>query len=67
MNYTDRITLEPDKRGSKPCIRGLRITVLVWVRLGNCSSKAIEDLLRDHLEDVTDFEADATATFLILS
>ena len=23
----DRITLEPDKRGGKPCIRGLRITV----------------------------------------
>ena len=23
----DRITVEPDKRGGKPCIRGLRITV----------------------------------------
>ncbi len=23
----DRITLEPGKRGGKPCIRGLRITV----------------------------------------
>jgi uncharacterized protein (DUF433 family) len=27
MNYTERITIEPDKRGGKPCIRGLRITV----------------------------------------
>src|SRR3970282_1990440 len=27
MNYRDRITIEPDKRGGKPCIRGLRITV----------------------------------------
>ncbi len=27
MNYQDRITIEPDKRGGKPCIRGLRITV----------------------------------------
>ena len=27
MNHVDRITLEPDKRGGKPCIRGLRITV----------------------------------------
>ena len=27
MNYHDYITLEPDKRGEKPCIRGLRITV----------------------------------------
>ena len=27
MNYRDRITIEPGKRGGKPCIRGLRITV----------------------------------------
>jgi len=27
MGYQDRITIEPDKRGGKPCIRGLRITV----------------------------------------
>ena len=27
MNYKDIITIEPDKRGGKPCIRGLRITV----------------------------------------
>ena len=27
MDLFDRITLEPDRRGGKPCIRGLRITV----------------------------------------
>ena len=27
MSYSDRITIEPGKRGGKPCIRGLRITV----------------------------------------
>lgn len=27
MDHLDRITLEPSKRGGKPCIRGLRITV----------------------------------------
>jgi uncharacterized protein (DUF433 family) len=27
MKYQDYITIEPDKRGGKPCIRGLRITV----------------------------------------
>lgn len=27
MNYQDYITLEPGKRGGKPCIRGLRMTV----------------------------------------
>ena len=27
MNYRDIITIEPGKRGGKPCIRGLRMTV----------------------------------------
>jgi uncharacterized protein (DUF433 family) len=27
MDYRDCITIEPDKLGGKPCIRGLRITV----------------------------------------
>ena len=27
MGYKDIITIEPGKRGGKPCIRGLRITV----------------------------------------
>jgi uncharacterized protein (DUF433 family) len=27
MSYSEIITIEPGKRGGKPCIRGLRITV----------------------------------------
>ncbi len=27
MNYHDVITIEPGKRGGKPCIRGMRMTV----------------------------------------
>lgn len=27
MDYRDIITIEPGKRGGKPCIRGLRIPV----------------------------------------
>jgi uncharacterized protein (DUF433 family) len=27
MDYRERITIDPGKRGGKPCIRGLRITV----------------------------------------
>lgn len=27
MPYSDLITIEPGKRGGKPCIRGLRVTV----------------------------------------
>jgi len=27
MNYQDYITIDPNKRGGKPCVRELRITV----------------------------------------
>lgn len=27
MNWRDVITVEPDKRSGKPCIRGMRVTV----------------------------------------
>jgi uncharacterized protein (DUF433 family) len=27
MDYAQRITIEPNKRGGQPCIRGLRMTV----------------------------------------
>ncbi len=40
---------------------------VIWVRLGNCSTHAIERVLRDNLEAVKEFEADAAATFLVLS
>ncbi|HZR97618.1 MAG TPA: DUF433 domain-containing protein [Chloroflexota bacterium] len=46
MDYRERITIEPDKRGGKPCIRGLRITVydvLSYLAAG----MAIEDVLAD--------------------
>lgn len=36
-NLTGRITLEPGKRGGKPCVRGMRITVgdvLGWMAAG---------------------------------
>jgi uncharacterized protein (DUF433 family) len=37
MNYRDIITIEPGKRGARPCIRGMRITVgdvLGWLAAG---------------------------------
>lgn len=27
MDWKERITIDPEKRGGKPCIRGLRMTV----------------------------------------
>jgi uncharacterized protein (DUF433 family) len=46
MEYRDRITMEPDKRGGKPCIRGMRITV--YDVLGYLASGMTEDeILRD--------------------
>lgn len=39
---------------------------VIWVRLGNCATQEVERVLRDHRADVQRFEADATATFLIL-
>jgi len=40
MSYRDIITIEPDKRGGKPCIRQVRIAVydvLGWLAAGNRS------------------------------
>lgn len=46
MNDTSRITLEPGKRGGRPCIRGLRITVydvLAMLAEGATESEILED------------------------
>ena len=46
MNYRDIITIEPGKRGGKPCIRGMRITV--YDVLENLASgMTVEEVLDD--------------------
>jgi uncharacterized protein (DUF433 family) len=46
MDYRKLITIEPGKRGGKPCIRGLRITVYdVLAYLASGMSE--DDILRD--------------------
>jgi uncharacterized protein (DUF433 family) len=54
---TERITIEPDKRGGKPCIRGLRITV--WDVLGWLGAGMTEDEILDEHPDLEkdDFRA----------
>lgn len=46
MNLADRITIEPGKRGGKPCIRRMRITVqdvLDWFACGMSEAEILED------------------------
>lgn len=52
-----RITIEPGKRGGKPCIRGLRITV--WDVLGWLGAGMTEDEILDEHPDLekADFAA----------
>ena len=50
-----RITLEPGKRGSRPCIRGLRITVydvLSMLSSGMSSQEILEDFPELTVEDI---------------
>ncbi|MBK7711033.1 MAG: DUF433 domain-containing protein [Bacteroidales bacterium] len=49
VDYKKIITIEPGKRGGKPCIRGMRITVndiLGWL----ASGMTIQDILSDYDE-----------------
>lgn len=45
-NYRDIITIEPGKRGGKPCIRGMRITVydvLSYLAAGLTHREVLDD------------------------
>lgn len=55
MDYRDRITFEPDKRGGKPCIRGLRITVydiLEYLASGMTQEEILADFPYLEPEDI---------------
>jgi uncharacterized protein (DUF433 family) len=46
MDYRQIITLEPGKRGGRPCIRGMRITVsdvLGWLAAGMTHEQILSD------------------------
>ncbi|VAW78383.1 hypothetical protein MNBD_GAMMA13-950 [hydrothermal vent metagenome] len=45
-NYQERITIEPGKRGGKPCIRSMRITVydvLDWLASGMSEAEILKE------------------------
>lgn len=55
MDYHDIITVEPDKRGGQPCIRGLRITVydvLSYLASGMTEEEIISDYPDLTTEDI---------------
>jgi uncharacterized protein (DUF433 family) len=52
----NRITLEPGKRGGKPCIRRLRITVydvLGWLAAGMSQDEILADYPELELADIS--------------
>lgn len=54
-DYRDRITIEPGKRGGKPCIRNMRITIydiLGWLAAGMTISEIVSDFPELTGEDI---------------
>lgn len=64
MSYSDRITIVPDMRGGKPCIRAMRITVydvLGWLASGMSEEQILDDypeLEREDIRACLEFAAD---------
>jgi len=64
MSDLDRITIEPGKRGGRPCVRGLRITVydvLSWLAAGMSEEQILDehpDLERADIKACLAFAAD---------
>lgn len=65
MDYRQIITVEPDKRFGKPCIRGMRITVLdvlQWLASGMSQAEILADypeLTETDIRAVLAYAADA--------
>ena len=64
IDYRDYITSEPGKRGGRPCVRGMRITVgdvLGWLAEGMSHAQIIDDfpeLTEDDIRAVLAYAAD---------
>ncbi len=64
LNYRDLITFEPGKRGGRPCIRGMRISVydiLGWLATGMTTEEILTEypeLTRDDVRAVLAYAAD---------
>lgn len=55
MNYMDRIAIDPEIRGGKPCIKGTRITVydiLEYLAGGMSETQILSDFPSLSIEDI---------------
>jgi uncharacterized protein (DUF433 family) len=55
MSYQDIITIEPGKRGGRPCVRGMRVgvsDVLGWLAVGMSHAQIINDYPELTEEDI---------------
>jgi uncharacterized protein (DUF433 family) len=72
MSYTDRISIDPDVRGGKPCIKSTRITVydiLEYLAGGMSESEILADFPSLREEDIRatqEFAAQAEEGLLVL-
>ena len=72
MQFKDIITMEPGKRGGKPCIRGMRITVydvLEYLASGMSEEEILKDfpdLTREDIRASLAFAADRERKLLSL-
>lgn len=73
MDYRDRITIEPGKRGGKPCIRGMRITVydvLEYLASGMTPAEILADfpyLVAEDIQACLAYAADRERHQLVLA
>jgi uncharacterized protein (DUF433 family) len=71
MNYRNYITIEPNKRGGKPCVWGLRITmheVLEYLASEMTEAEILDDFLdltREDLKACIAYAADRERRFTI--
>ena len=72
MSWQDIVTFEPGKRGGKPCIRGMRITVhdvLSYLAAGMTQEEILDDfpyLTREDIQACLSYAADRERQMLVV-
>ncbi len=63
MNYQEYITIDANKPGGKPCVRGLRITVYDYEVLDYLASDMTEEEILEDFPDLTREDLKACIAF----